>query len=247
MSHTSNIKDCKNEKENKDKLVVFNEIKNIYDYTEYQTFYEHKYKQGCKEWLDARDSVIITGTSSSITINLNAFSSTFDLMNKRVKEITPEQKVKMDNGHLFEPYLRQYLELFYKIKIKETGFIIPKFDTDIGTSLDGLTDDAIIEIKTSDDIPFILQRHKQQLDMGFSFDQYYHQHIFASHYCQMQHNMACVGKKVCIYLVFGIQSGKIYIEKVPFNQQFWSEVLYPGERQFIENYKMLCCDIKQRN
>jgi hypothetical protein len=217
-------------------------------YITHKTFYEHKAKQGTKEWESARKDVIITGTSASVAIDANSFTSQEDLIQSLngviVKKITPDQKVQMDNGHLFEPYLREYLSLYFKIKIIETGFIIPKFDTDIGTSLDGLTDEEIIEIKTTQEIPFGLSQHKQRKEMGFFFPERYHKHIYYSHYCQIQHNMACVNRKWCIYLVFAIKTGDMYIERISFNKEFWDLVLYPAERKFIENYKMSLFDTK---
>jgi hypothetical protein len=50
-------------------------------------------------------------------------------------------------------------------------------------------------------------------------------HIWYSHYSQMQMQMAIADRKWCDYVVYAVEEEEIYIERIPFNKAYWEWLL----------------------
>jgi len=144
------------------------------------------------------------------------------------KIFTKEQQDRMDYGTKNEEYARKWYTQQNECIVKEMGFAIPKFDLRIGVSLDGLVlnldeteTDGIIEIKCPQKMYKPLKLRKEgRLPHTEEYD-----HIWRSHYDQMQMGMAVFNKKWCDYIVFCIPENNVYIERVFFNQYYWNKVM----------------------
>lgn len=129
---------------------------------------------------------------------------------------------RMTYGIKQEPKSRQYYENKYNCKVQEMGFCIPKYNHNIGVSIDGMVVDekgngvGIIEIKCPYEMYHTLENHIKYKTKGWN-------HIFRSHYKQMQMGMAITGLKWCDYIVYS-RDLKVYIERVPFNCEFWQKL-----------------------
>jgi hypothetical protein len=60
-----------------------------------------------------------------------------------------------------------------------------------------------------------------QLKTGWIPRSDYFKHIWPTHYDQMQHAMAVMGKKYCVYIVYCTVESKAFTQKIPFNQEYW--------------------------
>lgn len=226
------------------------------EWTESKDYFIHNAAQGTPQWEKIRRKVLMSGSKAAVAINKYIFLTQDEYCQEletgvMSKTPTPEQLQRMKLGNTLEPVLRQWLATKLKLKISEVGFIIPKFDIETGYSADGLInsdqkdgiqEEGIIEIKTIKKMPWRLNQYRQLITDGWIPPQLYHDHIYDSHYCQMQKGMADTNREYCIYLVYDVGSGEIYVEKIMRNCQYWTQVLYPGIRQLIEKYKMKKCE-----
>lgn len=136
----------------------------------------------------------------------------------------------MARGIRLEPNARRWLEKTIGKSITEVGLCVPKWDSRIGASVDGVIDvDTICEIKIPNTMykPLIYHRDKMQRD--YKFDKYYHNHIWDNHYDQMQLGMAVLGAKYCYYTVYLPSEDEdipedYYVEKILFNETYWLEM-----------------------
>lgn len=124
------------------------------------------------------------------------------------------------------------------IKILNCGFAIPKWEHRIGTYLDGdiLNTDGMIEIKHPLDMYENLKTHINKLRTGWKPPPFYHDHIWDSHYAQIQGSMKIIGKQWCDYIVYATNSNLSYVERIQFNPDYWNTILWPGLQNFLDNY-----------
>lgn len=134
--------------------------------------------------------------------------------------------VRMTRGTKMEPHIRQLYEKKTGNTVHEIGLAIPKWNTRIGASLDGIIVDGegkggSVEIKcpgTGDIYPGLSDMLKKNRG---DYDKYYHDHIKIEHYCQMQMGMIITGRPSCDYVVWGYETNRLYVERVWFNSDFW--------------------------
>lgn len=154
-----------------------------------------------------------------------------------IKTKSPSDKVKFSAQHgvVTESEARDWYSRTRNVIVKEVGLAVPKWDPRIGASLDGDVDDGMIEIKSPHEMYKPLVEHMALIKSGWRPKPYYHAHIWDSHYAQMQGSMKITGKKWCDYIVYATQSNRSYVERVPFNQHYWDNELWPGIQNFLDN------------
>lgn len=205
------------------------------DWEKVGNYYIHHGEQGTDDWLAAR-KFRLTMSNLATALGLSIFDSPVALARQitllEEKEFSAVSLAHMERGKKYEPVVRDWYSRRIGKTIIERGLAVPSWEPKIGASVDGEIDDqTIIEIKC----PARMYRNlKNQVDQHVLDPE--RRHIYRSHYCQMQGNMAITGTKTCVYLVCDIDSGQVYIEKVPFNLDYWNKTLYPGIQKFIHQY-----------
>ena len=77
-----------------------------------------------------------------------------EIAGKKKKEFDQRQQENMDYGNEMEPLAREWYEKTRGVRVDELGFVVPKWDFNIGVSVDGVVldlngneTDGMIEIK----------------------------------------------------------------------------------------------------
>lgn len=148
----------------------------------------------------------------------------------------------MEHGIKTEPEARKWYEKQYQVKVREVGIAIPKWDVRIGASVDGqvLSSDGhvvgIIEIKCPKKMYSRIDKYIKDSEDGQSFSELYHEHIYRSHYMQMQGNMAITAAPWCDYIVYCSFEGRVFVQRISFNHNYWNKYLYPKICEFTNKY-----------
>lgn len=176
-------------------------------------YWRHTAEQGTKEWKQARVGRC-TGTSNN---GKSSFGESEDniadcICGIKKKLFTPEQRHRMDLGTLNEPNGRKFYEKKYNKNVIEIGLCVPKFNLNIGASVDGILEDenGIIEIKCPQKMYYTLKKKSNR-------------EIYFSHFKQMQFNMAVTNTNFCDYVVYGLD-GQVYVQRVRFDPEYWKEL-----------------------
>lgn len=177
------------------------------------SYWISKYRQNIPEWLSLRAS-------------LKATASRFGCLDQTYVEPDEDHREFMRYGQQTEHQAREYYSRTRNVWIREIGLAIPKWNTQIGASLDGeiIGTDGMIEIKC----PLRMYRplvssepHKQdENERPYLW-------IWTKHFDQMQGCMAICEKKWCDYIVFVPVDNKVYVERIPFFPDYWTRILYP--------------------
>ena len=111
------------------------------------------------------------------------------------------------------------------------GLCVPKFNNNIGASVDGIIieSNGIIEIKCPEYMYIELKKYTESSKRKPG-----HSHIKPYHYKQMQFNMGCTGTDFCDYIVYS-RDGKRFVQRILFNKKFWND-MYARTVVFWENY-----------
>jgi putative phage-type endonuclease len=200
-------------------------------------------KQGSQEWLDERQKIITASNFASASKLCEKYATQDDIirMKNGEKQVFSEfSKKLMAYGSLHEDDARKIYQTQSGVKVEEIGLAIPKFNLNLGASVDGLVgDNGMIEIKCPQKIYNELLIHNYRLKHGKIFDKFYHEHISLTHYCQMQGCMAILDREWCDYVVYHESDiPKILISRIFFNEKFWKEDLYPGLLDCIKKWKV---------
>jgi len=199
---------------------------------EHETYYISQAPQGSETWFNLRKGLL---TASKV-----AGAGGKDYFNPPEKvarhmlgypdsPVPERNRAFMKHGIEFEPKIRQWYSKKFNVEVREVGLAVPKWDTRIGGSLDGRTDQKSIEIKAPQKMYPKLQSY---IDNPFAFDVNDHSYIYDSHYIQMQTNMAITNDTETDYVVYCDK--KINIITVPFNQAYWDDELYPAINKFFQ-------------
>lgn len=196
--------------------------------------------QGDPDWLLVRRGRP-SGSNCSACIGHNTKFSTPDqaaleISGRVTKEFTPQQKENMAHGTKIEPEARSWYEYTKEVEVKEIGFVVPKWDLEIGVSIDGdvIGTDGMIEIKGPKRMYGPLSEHMARQKTGYVSPHKF-SHIWISHYDQMQLGMVVLNKKWCDYVVYCTPEDKVFVQRIPFDQDYWSKIMYPKIRNFTEN------------
>jgi hypothetical protein len=158
------------------------------------------------------------------------------------EDFTEEAIARMNRGTLNEPIARDWYCRTRNVQVEEVGLAVPKWDVMIGASLDGdvklpngQSGDGMIEIKCPDRMYGPLDDYTEQLREGWQPPPGYHDHIWSSHYDQMQGCMAITKKRWCDYIVYCPNESRVFVERILFNEDHWLGVLYPALQRFNQN------------
>lgn len=141
-----------------------------------------------------------------------------------VEEVFTEEELKrMGHGTATEVTARNWYSKHSNQRIVERGLIVPKWDLTIGASIDGdiVGTDGIIEIKCPTRMYYPLEQYMDQLRTGWVPRPDYFKHIWPTHYDQMQHAMAVMGKSWCMYIVYSTTDKTVFTQKIPFDRTYW--------------------------
>ena len=120
--------------------------------------------------------------------------------------------VHTERGQRLEPKIREMYESKTNTKVVEVGFVVPKWCPYIGVSPDGLTEEGCIEIKSP------VRIWKELVDEGV---------VKGEHYAQMQMAMIICERPWCDYVVYSELEDRYFEKRVPRDQTYWEETLYP--------------------
>lgn len=139
----------------------------------------------------------------------------------------------LQRGTKNEPIARLMYEDVRRVIVREVGLAIPKWDLSIGSSVDGLVgEDGMIEIKCPE---YIYNGYVSYQQKGIDPQLY----VKKDHYAQMQGGMAILKRKWCDYIVYGVNEGRLFIQRVNYKSEWWENTLYPKLRSFIRESKIL--------
>lgn len=213
------------------------------------SYYTYEDSQRTIGWKQARMGRVTGSIISSCIGNTEYFNQeTPEDIAKQIagikdKQFTPEAQARMDYGTIHESDARNWYALSYtlvnsskdQVRVIEKEFAVPKFDPRIGMSPDGMViinevEVGLIEIKCP-------QSFYRSLDIylrnGRPRTSRY-EHIYRSHYDQMQMGMAIFDKEWCDYIVYCIPENKVFLERVYRNRDYWDDI-YRRVKIFIEN------------
>lgn len=198
------------------------------------------YPQGSDEWKKLRGG-LLTASKFRRCRNLDPRSNIDQLIcDIKNKTDSTEPNYIMQLGNFYESYARQWYSDTYKYVVKEVGLAIPTWDTRIGASSDGIVYDpndltkpiGIIEIKSPAYIYDKLDANYRRYTSGKQSNTT--NHIKPEHYDQMQGNMAILQLPFCDYITFSYEDKKVYIERIPYDKQYWEQTLYSDICSFLK-------------
>jgi putative phage-type endonuclease len=202
---------------------------------QYENHWLYNAEQRTEDWL-----LVKRGRPSGSTIGACLGQSRFTtsdlqaeyLCGTKTKEFTEQQQKNMNYGTEMEPIARRWYENSRNVVVEESGMIVPKWNLYLGVSVDGLVKDTngIIEIKCVKKMYYKLkQRLANKQKNTNNYD-----HIFASHYLQMQLGMAVWNRTWCDYIVYCPNEKSVYVETIPFDSDRWKNEWYPQICNFID-------------
>lgn len=208
-----------------------------------ETYYLNKAEQGTDEWKNFR-KFRITASNFGAAIGLSKFSTPTeiaeDTCNIKLKTFDEKSVSNMAHGTMMEPLAREWYCNKKGVNVVEVGLAVPKWNNYIGASLDGdiVGTDGMIEIKSPKKMYFPIKKHMEKPPFErkeiFKNNPYYHDHIWDTHYAQMQGAMMITNKKWCDYIVYASEDNLVFCERVLFNKNYWENYLYPKLQNFIE-------------
>ena len=214
------------------------------------TYWLNTAPQSSPIWKDLRkispNNIRVTCSNFGTAVGHSKFKTPEELADEMVglkeAKVTTESRRVMDIGIAMEPIARNYYSTKYKVPVRELGLAVPKWDHEIGGSVDGEVVEynngkeilnGMIEIKCPETLYKPLKLYTNKISQGFKINN--HNHIWPTHYDQMQGCMAICNKKWCDYVVFVKPEDTVFVQRIPFNAEYWKNELYPGIRHFIDN------------
>lgn len=211
------------------------------------SYFLHTGVQGGKDWLAVREEeLLLTASKFGSVAHGSRFESEEEIVQELCgikKERSEESKMHMKRGVRLEPQIRTWFEGIIGVKIHEISIAKPKFDQRIGGSPDGAIYNekgkivATIEIKACKKMYSALCEYMKKIAQGWIAPPHYHEHIWDSHYAQMQGCMAIVEAEYCMYIVVCEDSGEKFVQKVMYNKSYWEGELYPRLQAFLAKHE----------
>ena len=150
------------------------------------------------------------------------------------KEFTIEAKARMQFGIDHEDDARKWYIEATGHKVVETGHAVPKWNTFLGGSPDGVVGTkGLLEIKCPQKMYLSILRYQTDCEMGHESGNY--DHIPISHYLQMQTCLAIMDREWYDYVVYCIPESKVFKQRIPFDKETWDNKWYPMICNFIDN------------
>lgn len=192
-----------------------------------------------EQYINAR----VTGSNFGAASGWSRFTTPEELAQyisgRKKRTFSPESIENMAHGTKYEPVARTWYENATGLKVEEVGLAVPKWNFHLGASVDGVIvgQEGILEIKCPKRMYGPLIEHTYNLGVGWEAPSpYYHEHIWDSHYAQMQGGMAILGKKWCDYLVYCTEDRRVFRERILFDRSYWEKKLYPSLQSFLHNH-----------
>lgn len=186
---------------------------NLDDFVDCGTYYLLKEPQGSEKWLASRPK----GSASTLGYLVGLAKK------PDIQQSEEEKEFNFAIGHYGEELLKTWFSKTYKVEIKNISLAIPKWDTTLGASVDGVGEDFIIECKTTKrlypHLKEVIKRDAKKEKRGPPVD-----YIYPAHYCQMHAGMAILGKKKCYYLVYAYEEGDIFIDTILYDDNYWQNI-----------------------
>lgn len=204
------------------------------------TYWLNKSEQGSNNWKNIR-KYRLTASNFGGAIGKSSFCTpegiVTDITSAKEKIFSEKSKYVMQHGIDTEPKAREWYCKNKNVEVVEVGLAVPKWEPRIGASLDGEIKgtDGMIEIKSPLLMYEPIKTHMSKINGGWEPPKFYHEHIWDSHYCQMQGGMKITGKKWCDYIIYATKSNLIYVERIYFDEEYWNKILYPGILYFLDN------------
>lgn len=193
-------------------------------------FYYHG-KQRDQYWYDMRKGRV-TASVAYTTTGKSKFMTREELAKQIRGESSKDSTLEMIIGNDVEDHARDQYVAISGNKVTEVAFIIWEKYPELGVSPDGLIgEDGMLEIKAPWKLYAPLIAVVKDLEENLPDPRLQNgwlgrpNHIWYSHYSQMQMQMAIAGRKWCDYVVFGVEEGQLYIERIPFNEKYWQWLL----------------------
>ena len=193
-----------------------------------RVYWEHSAPQNTEAWKNIRRGRIGGSDTGAL-----AGESNFDTPEQAGKYIAGvEEKQFSDNsqkamahGHQWEGTARTWYQTKYGLQVIERGSCVSKADYRIGASVDGdvVGTPGIIEIKCPQKMYKPILNFQKMKAAGWQPPENYHQHIWTTHYCQMQQSMAVLGKKYCDYIVYSVEDRSVFTQRIVFDPIFWEQ------------------------
>ena len=202
--------------------------KSRYQWIDHGNYWELKAPQGDDIWKEGRMGRVTTSVSGALVGN-SIFKTPEEqgLIIAGVKEevFTPEAIERMAHGTSTEIPARMWYQSTINNPIVERGLIVPKWDPTLGASVDGdiIDTEGIIEIKCPMSMYYPLEQYMEQLKTGWVPPSNYFKHMWSTHYDQIQHALAVMGKKYCVYIVYCTTESKVFTQKIPFDPEYWAQ------------------------
>lgn len=212
---------------------------NNHEWIDRGSYWEHTSNQKDPEWEEVR----LYRTTSSVVgalVGHSSFKTPEDAgqtITGHKFDVKSENQAAMDHGNKTEDDVRRWYERKYNCQVIERGLAVPKWDIYIGASIDGevVGQDKIIEIKCPRKGMYKpILKYMELKNGGWNPPRNYHDHIFNSHYDQMQHCMAVLGKKSCEYIVYSTMDGMVFNHTVHFDRDYWNLIYKIAKNNFAK-------------
>jgi hypothetical protein len=205
-------------------------------------YWLHLHPQRSPAWHQERGKRLTSSLFSAIA-NPTFIKGPEDIIShysgKKKEKRSFQQRLAMYHGNKREPLVRDWYKKTYEVDVSEIGLAIPKWDTRLGSSVDGDVTGTrgIIEIKATRSLYRGLKEYLEKTEAGWEVPKYYHEHILDTHYDQIQGSMAILDKDWCDYIVS--TPDKNFVFRVEFNPEYWREYLYPALKIFLDTHSNL--------
>ena len=233
------------------------------DWVDCSRYWLNTASQGSVDWLTARKGLVplefltegestngkilissrLTGSNFGAAAGFSKFTTPDELVlyisGLEEKKFSEESLSNMSHGNAYEPIARRWYEETTGMTVEEVGLAVPKWNFHLGASVDGIVKDSngMVEIKCPKKMYKPLADHIHFRSTGWKpGNRHYHNHIWDSHYAQMQGGMAILKRGWCDYVVYSTSDGKAYKERIFFNEEYWERRLYPRLQSFLYNH-----------
>lgn len=188
------------------------------NFIETENYFISIFKQGTNEWLSERKNRITASDFGSASGLYTKYLTQDEFIERKKNnyEITDEFSLKcMKYGIENEALARKLYEEKTCNKVIQIGLVVPKFNLNIGASVDGLVNnDGIIEIKCPYKLYDEVKRNEYYRHKNIKSE-----NINLGHYCQIQGQLEILNREWCDYVVYF--EGKIYTYRILRDKNFW--------------------------